>query len=109
MPEPQVSHLAGVPGGTQMPNSEPWSMGELVRTVTNFAKTLDRIEEKLDSRPDWDDINRLETSRNKEQVAQDVAIKAVEDRLARVTTTAVGAVLAALTAMGGWIVSLLNG
>lgn len=101
------------------PLSEPWTQGELVRAVTGIFSSLKRIEEGLDKRPDWDDINRLELARNaadkqraesrdKEQATQDVALKNLEDRMARAMTAAVGGLLTAVASMGTLIVNLLN-
>jgi len=101
------------------PLSEPWTQGELVRAVTGIFASLKRIEEGLEKRPDWDDINRMEEgrkeaerqrqeSRNNEQHAQDVALKSLEDRMARAMTAAVGAILTALSTAGVLIVNLLN-
>lgn len=80
----------------------------MVRAITGIFDSLKRIEGGLEKRPDWDDITRIEANRDKEQQAQDLALKSLEDRMARTMGYAVTGGITALVSMGGWIVTLLN-
>lgn len=50
----------------------------MARVVKRIDEGLVAINVKLDSKPNWRDIERLETRRDLEQAKQDGAIKAVE-------------------------------
>lgn len=71
---------------------------EMTRAVNRIEQLIGGVHTKIDRMPDWDDINRQETSRDKEQGQQDKAIAAVESKLTTLMFAVIGA---ALTAVAG--------
>jgi hypothetical protein len=88
-----------------MPDSQPWTQGEIIRHVVTFGKTLERIEAKLDTRPDWDDINRITENQTRVDTKQDEAIKKLEDRGVQFLVLGLGSILSAGSAI---VVSLVT-
>lgn len=82
-----------------MPDSEPWTQGEIVRAVRSFGETLHRIEEKLDTRPSWDDVNRITNAQSRTDTKQDEAIKALQDRAMQLLLLGIGSGLSGITAI----------
>lgn len=81
------------------------TLGEVYRTLVAQGKTLGDISASLEKRPTWEDINRLEEARDKEQKAQDAAIKDLEDG-SRWLVRTVGAAL--VTSLGAAAVVALR-
>lgn len=71
---------------------------EMTRAVVDIKALILRVDSRLDKMPDWDDINRQEAIRDREQTKQDAAIAAVESRLSTLMFAVIGA---ALTAVAG--------
>lgn len=89
-----------------MPGSEPYTPGEVARSFDNFGKALVRIETKLDSRPDWEDINRITAAQIRIDANQDDAIKALEDGMNRMLLTVLGTAAGAVVSL---VVALSSG
>lgn len=51
---------------------------EVARVVRKIEEGIAGIHTKLDAKPNWRDVERLEARRDAEQTKQDEAIKAVE-------------------------------
>lgn len=85
-----------------MPQADPLTitevtLGELYRLLTTQGQTLDGISTKLEKRPTWTDIDRLEAARDTTEAQQNNAIKKLEDGNTWLVRT-VGAAL--VTALG---------
>lgn len=59
---------------------------EMTRAVNRIETGIAAISLKLDSKPNWTDIDRIVHNRDVEQEKQDKAIKAVEDDLVQLGT-----------------------
>lgn len=70
---------------------EDVTIGELARADKRIFATLERIESKLDNRPSWADIQRLEDNRDRRETAQDAAIDDVAASVKWIIRTAAGA------------------
>lgn len=64
-----------------MPETQPMTPVEMARAVVRIEAGILGLGIKLDAKPNWADIERLERTRDSEQKKQDSAIKAVEDDL----------------------------
>lgn len=72
-----------------MPSTEPMTPVEMARAVVRIEAGILGLGTKLDAKPNWADIERIERTRDTEQAKQDAAIKAVEEDLTiQATTTA---------------------
>lgn len=87
------------------PTGEPWSAAEIVRAITNFSKTLERIETKLDSRPTREELTTFKDNQKRIDDTQDVAIKDVEGQLTRLLFLALSSLA---TGAGGVLVALVT-
>lgn len=84
--------------------STNWTQGEIVRAVIKFGTTLERIEEKLDDRPSWEDINRLTKAQDDKDKKQDEALKGVQDRAFQLVLLGVGSLLTGASSLVVWLV-----
>ena len=75
------------------------TLGELYRLLTAQAGTLASIQETITKRPTWEDINRIEKTRDEKEQLQNDAIKALEDANRWLTRTVIGALITALGAL----------
>jgi hypothetical protein len=81
------------------------TLGEVYRLMLAQGLTLQGISASLEKRPTWDDINRLEASREAQELLQNQAIKALEDG-SRWLVRTVGTAL--VTALGTAVVVALR-
>lgn len=77
----------------------------MTRAISDIREGIASLDKKMDDRPDWADITRLEKRRDTEQAKQDAAIAVVEARVVQLMFAVIGASLAAV----GSIVSSLTG
>lgn len=71
---------------TTVPDTQPMTGVEMTRAVNRIETGIAAISLKLDSKPNWSDIDRIVHNRDVEQEKQDKAIKAVEDDLVTLGT-----------------------
>lgn len=81
-----------------MPNTEPMTGTEATRAIVRIEALVSGVHTKLDRMPDWEDIDRKEKARDKEQDKQDLAIVAVENKITTLMFAIIGT---ALTAVAG--------
>jgi hypothetical protein len=73
-----------------VPDSEPLAPGEIARGLTAIRLDIQQLGAKVEQRPDWNDVQRIERGlqdkvdaetkiRELERVVADKAIKALED------------------------------
>lgn len=74
------------------------STTESARAIARIELLVAGVHTKLDRMPDWEDIDRQESKRDKEQAKQDTAISSVENK---VTTLMFAMIGTALTAVAG--------
>jgi len=87
-----------------MPESE-WTPAETARGVKRALETLERIEDKLESRPTREEWGRQEAVQLRKDTEQDVAIQALESNYNKLLFTAAAG---ALTGAGGLVTALLT-
>ena len=86
-----------------MPESE-WTPAETARGVKRALETLDRIEDKLETRPTREEWQRAEVVQLRKDTEQDVAINALENNYNKLLFTAAAG---ALSGVGGLVTALL--
>jgi hypothetical protein len=87
-----------------MPESE-WTPAETARGVKRALETLDRIEDKLESRPTRDEWQRAEVVQLRKDTEQDVAIQTLESNYTKLLFAALGG---ALTGLSGLVTALVT-
>lgn len=78
-----------------MPNTEPMSSTESTRAIARIEALVTGVHTKLDRMPDWEDIDRQENKRDKEQAKQDTAIGAVESKVTTLMFAIIGTAMTA--------------
>lgn len=73
--------------------------GEIARSLERIERGTAAIHEKLDARPTWEDLKRLETARDKELAEVTSDIECLQSANRKVAWTVVGAVLVALVSL----------
>lgn len=81
-----------------MPNTRRMTSLEMTRAVIRIEAAVSGVDAKLSKMPDWDDINRQEAIRDREQAKQDAAISSAESKITTLMFAVIGA---ALTAVAG--------
>lgn len=77
----------------------------MTRALVSFQGALIRIEEKLDRRPDWEDINRIAAAQAATDKKQDEAIKSLEDHYSKLVLGLAGTFLSALVSIAVGVLS----
>lgn len=75
-----------------MPTTEPMTNGEIARSLVRIEKSLEHVTEKMDTRPSWEDVKRIETA-----LAAD--IRELQDTQKWAMRLVIGAVLLALISL----------
>lgn len=88
-----------------MPENEPWTPAELARGIKSALATLERIENKLETRPTREEIDRITATQLRKDDDQDDAIKTLEGQYNRLLF---GCAAGALTGAGGLVTALLT-
>lgn len=86
--------------------AEEMTTGEIGRRLVELTTAVKSLGEKVDKRPSWDDINRLEAARNKTDGDQDKDIQALQAAQAGAMRLVVTSLVGVLLSLVGALVSL---
>lgn len=78
------------------PTSEPMTSGEVARSLSRIERGLNEVNVKMDTRPSWEDVKRIET-----QLCADIT--KLEGTVTWVSRTVGGAIILAVI---GFIVGI---
>ena len=88
-----------------MPETEPWTPGELARGIKTALSTLERIETKMEQRPTRDEIARAEAAQLRKDTEQDAAISALESQFNKLLFLAVTSAISAVVSLVGPLIT----
>lgn len=81
------------------PTSEPMSTGEIARALERIERGTAALHDKLDKRPTWEDVNRLEGNRDRQVAALQEDVDALQGSQTWLYRLTIGAVLTAVLGM----------